>query len=117
MRREFICFFARGYLDWCSNIILKLQGNRRETRLLGILSFVHSTVWKVLFGKVSSFIKICFYALSPLIYHMLDRKVIWLCYMKLLCLCYTVAQSQWHEISLLKDMTFDRFTSRCSMLI
>lgn len=29
------------------------QGNRRETRLLGILSFVHSTVWKVLFGKVS----------------------------------------------------------------
>lgn len=31
------------------------QGNRRETRLLGILSFVHSTVWKVLFGKVNSF--------------------------------------------------------------
>ncbi|CAN1328257.1 Trafficking protein particle complex subunit 5 [Linum perenne] len=29
------------------------QGNRRETRLLGILSFVHSTVWKVLFGKVA----------------------------------------------------------------
>ncbi|XP_028111848.1 trafficking protein particle complex subunit 5-like isoform X2 [Camellia sinensis] len=28
------------------------KGNRRETRLLGILSFVHSTVWKVLFGKV-----------------------------------------------------------------
>ncbi|KAF3515259.1 hypothetical protein F2Q69_00001058 [Brassica cretica] len=26
---------------------------RRETRLLGILSFVHSTVWKVLFGKVA----------------------------------------------------------------
>lgn len=32
-----------------------LQGNRRETRLLGILSFVHSTVWKVLFGKVNFF--------------------------------------------------------------
>ncbi|KAL8152471.1 hypothetical protein V2J09_010231, partial [Rumex salicifolius] len=29
------------------------RGNRRETRLLGILSFVHSTVWKVLFGKVA----------------------------------------------------------------
>ncbi|KAH0932038.1 hypothetical protein HID58_009155 [Brassica napus] len=29
------------------------KGNRRETRLLGILSFVHSTVWKVLFGKVA----------------------------------------------------------------
>ncbi|KAF3543505.1 hypothetical protein DY000_02001158 [Brassica cretica] len=29
------------------------QGNRRETRLLGVLSFVHSTVWKVLFGKVA----------------------------------------------------------------
>ncbi|KAH1226591.1 Trafficking protein particle complex subunit 5 [Glycine soja] len=28
------------------------KGNRRETRLLGILSFVHSTVWKVLFGKI-----------------------------------------------------------------
>ncbi|XP_024023838.1 trafficking protein particle complex subunit 5 [Morus notabilis] len=30
-----------------------ILGNRRETRLLGILSFVHSTVWKVLFGKVA----------------------------------------------------------------
>ncbi|KAJ8562619.1 hypothetical protein K7X08_031071 [Anisodus acutangulus] len=29
------------------------KGNRRETRLLGILSFVHSTVWKVLFGKIA----------------------------------------------------------------
>ncbi|XP_071711387.1 uncharacterized protein [Rutidosis leptorrhynchoides] len=29
------------------------KGNRRETRLLGILSFVHSTVWKVFFGKVA----------------------------------------------------------------
>ncbi|KAK8566621.1 hypothetical protein V6N13_002318 [Hibiscus sabdariffa] len=29
------------------------KGNRRETRLLGILSFVHSTVWKVLFGKAA----------------------------------------------------------------
>ncbi|KAI0507438.1 hypothetical protein M5K25_012413 [Dendrobium thyrsiflorum] len=29
------------------------KGNRRETRLLGILSFVHTTVWKVLFGKVA----------------------------------------------------------------
>ena len=29
------------------------DGNRRETRLLGILSFIHSTVWKVLFGKVA----------------------------------------------------------------
>ncbi|EXB82156.1 hypothetical protein L484_005440 [Morus notabilis] len=34
-------------------MLLILQGNRRETRLLGILSFVHSTVWKVLFGKVA----------------------------------------------------------------
>ncbi|RAL37732.1 hypothetical protein DM860_000426 [Cuscuta australis] len=29
------------------------KGNRRETRLIGILSFVHSTVWKVLFGKIA----------------------------------------------------------------
>lgn len=42
--------------DWKSQRFLFFpifQGNRRETRLLGILSFVHSTVWKVLFGKVS----------------------------------------------------------------
>lgn len=39
-----------------------LQGNRRETRLLGILSFVHSTVWKVLFGKVNFFF---FFLSSP----------------------------------------------------
>ncbi|KAL9683105.1 hypothetical protein QQ045_014920 [Rhodiola kirilowii] len=32
------------------------KGNRRETRLLGILSFVHSTVWKVLFGKIYQWI-------------------------------------------------------------
>ncbi|KAL2609209.1 hypothetical protein R1flu_027782 [Riccia fluitans] len=29
------------------------KANRRETRLLGILSFVHSTVWRCLFGKVA----------------------------------------------------------------
>lgn len=29
------------------------KGNRREVRLLGILSFVHSTLWKSLFGKVA----------------------------------------------------------------
>ncbi|OAY74710.1 Trafficking protein particle complex subunit 5 [Ananas comosus] len=35
------------------------KGNRRETRLLGILSFIHSTVWKVLFGKVVYLITFC----------------------------------------------------------
>eukprot|EP00245_Coleochaete_scutata_P011899 TRINITY_DN4503_c2_g1_i1.p2 TRINITY_DN4503_c2_g1~~TRINITY_DN4503_c2_g1_i1.p2 ORF type:complete len:196 (+),score=36.19 TRINITY_DN4503_c2_g1_i1:249-836(+) len=29
------------------------KGNKRETRLLGILSFVHSVAWKALFGKVA----------------------------------------------------------------
>ena len=29
-----------------------VQGNRRETRLLGILNFVNTTVWRSLFGKV-----------------------------------------------------------------
>ncbi|ESW35500.1 hypothetical protein PHAVU_001G239800 [Phaseolus vulgaris] len=49
----------RGYYSGQSSSILSLKdlslgmGNRRETRLLGILSFVHSTVWKVLFGKVA----------------------------------------------------------------
>ncbi|QCD92070.1 E3 ubiquitin-protein ligase Topor [Vigna unguiculata] len=37
----------------CALEIIIAVGNRRETRLLGILSFVHSTVWKVLFGKVA----------------------------------------------------------------
>ncbi|CAI0542465.1 unnamed protein product [Linum tenue] len=55
---ELLCHREKVY-----HIIVKLcvmfmpfwlsQGNRRETRLLGILSFVHSTVWKVLFGKVA----------------------------------------------------------------
>ncbi|THF99037.1 hypothetical protein TEA_000653 [Camellia sinensis var. sinensis] len=38
--------------DWYIFLNYNYLGNRRETRLLGILSFVHSTVWKVLFGKV-----------------------------------------------------------------
>lgn len=42
---------SRVSLCYRDNVSL-FQGNRRETRLLGILSFVHSTVWKVLFGKV-----------------------------------------------------------------
>lgn len=29
------------------------KGNRRETKLIGILSFVHTTVWKALFGKTA----------------------------------------------------------------
>eukprot|EP00850_Spirogloea_muscicola_P006227 SM000029S10522 [mRNA] locus=s29:602262:604276:+ [translate_table: standard] len=29
------------------------KGNKRETRLLQILTFVHSSVWKALFGKVA----------------------------------------------------------------
>ncbi|GMP35679.1 hypothetical protein CsSME_00008037 [Camellia sinensis var. sinensis] len=39
--------------DWYIFLNYNYLGNRRETRLLGILSFVHSTVWKVLFGKVA----------------------------------------------------------------
>ncbi|CAL5376199.1 unnamed protein product [Camellia sinensis] len=41
------------YYNLFSELQLSDCGNRRETRLLGILSFVHSTVWKVLFGKVA----------------------------------------------------------------
>jgi hypothetical protein len=37
----------------CESFFRISQGNRRETRLLNILSFVHSTVWKSLFGKVA----------------------------------------------------------------
>lgn len=29
------------------------KGNRRETKLIGILSFVHTTVWRALFGKAA----------------------------------------------------------------
>lgn len=34
-------------------LVHREKANRRETRLLGILSFIHSTVWKSLFGKVA----------------------------------------------------------------
>lgn len=34
-------------------LVNREKSNRREPRLLGILSFVHSTVWKALFGKVA----------------------------------------------------------------
>eukprot|EP00271_Cylindrocystis_brebissonii_P008640 TRINITY_DN23109_c0_g1_i1.p1 TRINITY_DN23109_c0_g1~~TRINITY_DN23109_c0_g1_i1.p1 ORF type:complete len:198 (+),score=38.68 TRINITY_DN23109_c0_g1_i1:470-1063(+) len=34
-------------------LVHREKANRREIRLLGILSFVHSTVWKALFGKVA----------------------------------------------------------------
>ncbi|XP_019096031.1 PREDICTED: trafficking protein particle complex subunit 5-like isoform X2 [Camelina sativa] len=46
---------VRSSMSFCliGYIVSLFQGNRRETRLLGILSFVHSTVWKVLFGKVA----------------------------------------------------------------
>lgn len=44
------------------------QGNRRETRLLGILSFVHSTVWKVLFGKVNAVVFILFFTCSSMVF-------------------------------------------------
>jgi len=48
-----MCCLSNGeFSQWVFRCSL-YQGNRRETRLLGILSFVHSTVWKVLFGKVS----------------------------------------------------------------
>jgi hypothetical protein len=37
-----------------------VQANKREIRLLGILSFVHSTLWRALFGKVSIYDQVVF---------------------------------------------------------
>lgn len=37
-----------------------MQANKREIRLLGILSFVHSTLWRSLFGKVSTYDQVIF---------------------------------------------------------
>mmetsp|Transcript_10552 Transcript_10552/g.17259 ORF Transcript_10552/g.17259 Transcript_10552/m.17259 type:complete len:192 (+) Transcript_10552:34-609(+) len=34
-------------------ICTREKGNRRETKLIGILSFISNTVWKVLFGKAA----------------------------------------------------------------
>jgi len=32
-------------------IVWREKNSRRETRILGILQFIHTTVWKTLFGK------------------------------------------------------------------
>uniref|UniRef100_A0A2N9G131 Trafficking protein particle complex subunit n=1 Tax=Fagus sylvatica TaxID=28930 RepID=A0A2N9G131_FAGSY len=50
---ELLCHRDKVSTNGTVMFFLIPQGNRRETRLLGILSFVHSTVWKVLFGKVA----------------------------------------------------------------
>jgi hypothetical protein len=34
-------------------IVWREKNSRRETRILGILQFVHTTVWKTLFGKAA----------------------------------------------------------------
>lgn len=34
-------------------LCIREKGRRRETRILGILGFLHTTVWKSLFGKVA----------------------------------------------------------------
>ena len=57
-------FFDEVSIDNMVIFFLIPQGNRRETRLLGILSFVHSTVWKVLFGKVNAVVFVIVYIFS-----------------------------------------------------
>ena len=60
-----LAFLAFRYLKKCTSaflltlllcftslLSLPCQSNRRETRIIGILTFIHSTVWKALFGKV-----------------------------------------------------------------
>lgn len=54
-------FFDEVSINNMAIFFLIPQGNRRETRLLGILSFVHSTVWKVLFGKVNAVVFVIVY--------------------------------------------------------
>lgn len=34
-------------------IVWREKNSRRETRVLGILQFIHTTVWKTLFGKAA----------------------------------------------------------------
>jgi len=34
-------------------IVWREKNSRRETRILGILQFIHTTVWKTLFGKAA----------------------------------------------------------------
>lgn len=34
-------------------MVYRDRTGRRDTRLLNVLSFIHSTVWKTLFGKVA----------------------------------------------------------------
>ena len=57
------CFFIVGV--WCSSIEqVYVQANKREIRLLGILSFVHSTLWRSLFGKVSIYYQVILLSLK-----------------------------------------------------
>jgi len=74
-------FFPFWGSDVSKDFELLFQGNKRETRLLGILSFIHSTVWKVLFGKV-----ICYWWLS--FWFLLDLIIEWLPSFVFLDLCY-----------------------------
>ena len=74
-------FFSFWGSDVCKYFELLFQGNRRETRLLGILSFIHSTVWKVLFGKVIFYWWLSFWFLFDLI-------IEWLPSFVFLDLCY-----------------------------
>jgi hypothetical protein len=32
-------------------LVWREKNSRRETRILGILQFIHTTIWKTLFGK------------------------------------------------------------------
>jgi len=34
-------------------MVWREKNSRRETRILGILQFIHTTVWKTLFGKAA----------------------------------------------------------------
>ena len=74
-------FFPFWGSDVSKDFELLFQGNKRETRLLGILSFIHSTVWKVLFGKVIFYWWLSFWFLFDLI-------IEWLPSFVFLDLCY-----------------------------
>ncbi|KAI9101310.1 NO signaling/Golgi transport ligand-binding domain-containing protein [Phlyctochytrium arcticum] len=53
MEKKLSDFGYRVGIRFLELIIYRERTGRRDTRLLNVLSFIHSTIWKTLFGKVA----------------------------------------------------------------
>ncbi|TPX72696.1 hypothetical protein SpCBS45565_g00269 [Spizellomyces sp. 'palustris'] len=53
MEKKLSDFGYRVGIRFLELIVFRERTGRRDTRLLNVLSFIHSTIWKTLFGKVA----------------------------------------------------------------